>query len=621
MAPSFIFWTNMLINFGVSLSALTSLMLILGTGARRRLSQPFVLYAASVALVGVGSTLAGLSFWLDSRGMSSGEGLGAPLFWMKLAAIGVCFWGPSLFAFSSAYVEALCAEDGTRRGVGRSGKRAHRSIVLVGFAAAIGLVALVLIDQVMVQPGRSEVGVSHLAFTRLGYIAFLFSILYGLLALTLFGRNRHLLGARSLAVGTAVWLAVSITAVLARMELAVGALTLGGCVAIGAYAVLEFRVFNPLRTAAARLEEGVSKRTRELQRAKDQVQRQYEQQLSVAQISREIAQISDPNAMLARLVELIHNRLGYHHIYVFQPDRTNHYLVVKAAAGTTARTILESGYRLRIGGESLAGRVAAEHRPRIAGGKGDDTIYLGDPALPGARAEMAVPMVIGGEVLGVLDLQSIHYETFSEEDFVLLTTLADQAAVTLNKCRLLGETEAALAEVEKAQRQYVSRAWHSSLGGARIAPAFRYSDSEGVVPTHLRDACTPQISQAAMTHNMVDSNGDTAQAGVAIPITLRGQVIGALQLRRKSGRPWQPEELEAVKELTDRLGLALETARLSEEAQRHAAHQRFAAEITTRMQESLNIDSILRTAVKEIGGALNLSDITIQLKTDGEQKP
>jgi GAF domain-containing protein len=617
MPTSVTFWVNALCGFGVSLTALASLLLILGTGPRQRINQAFALFAAATTLVGVGSAVTSATFWLGSRRVPRSEGLGTPLLWLELAAAGLFFLGPSLLTFGIVYIETLYGDAEKRHhDVGRSDTRIFKLIASAGFLAGFGLLILMLGGRNASDANPNEAGLLYHDLTRLGQLAFLGSGIQGLLALTIFWRNRRLLGGTPLFVSTAVWLIASAVTVSGNAGFPAATLALWVCVLVAGYEVLNVRIFNPFRTLNGRLETAVSERTRELQRERDRLQRINDQQHRAGQIIRDVAQITDPDIMLARLVELIHDRLGYHHIYVFLPDQSNQYLTINAAAGTTARSILESDYRLRIGGNSLAGRVAAQHRPTIAGSQGDDSVYLGDPALPGARAELAVPLVAGERLLGVLDLQSIQFEAFSEEDLVVMTTLGTQLAVALDHCRLLNETEATLAEVEKVQRRYVNHAWQSATGGTTGAPAFSFTHNDGVVPTSISAAWTHEIAQVAVSGQAVRSNGNSEQASVAMPITVRGQIIGALQLRHKPGRTWQADELGAVQDLADRLGSALETARLAEEAQRHAAHERFAATITARMQESLNIDTILRTAVGEIGDALGLSDVAIQLNHD-----
>ncbi len=75
---------------------------------------------------------------------------------------------------------------------------------------------------------------------------------------------------------------------------------------------------------------------------------------------------------------------------------------------------------------------------------------------------------------------------------------------------------------------------------------------------------------------------------LAVPVKLRGVAIGVLGFHREqaAGR-WRPEEIAAAETVAERLALAVENARLLEEAQRRARRERLAAEITARIRASL----------------------------------
>jgi GAF domain-containing protein len=102
---------------------------------------------------------------------------------------------------------------------------------------------------------------------------------------------------------------------------------------------------------------------------------------------------------------------------------------------------------------------------------------------------------------------------------------------------------------------------------------------------------------------------------LAIPIKERGQIIGYLyaQKPRKSGK-WLSEEIELAKTLSDQLEVALESARLYRDTQLLAEQERLVSDITSRMRQSLDIESVLKTAVKEIRSALDIPKVTIRLK-------
>jgi GAF domain-containing protein len=99
---------------------------------------------------------------------------------------------------------------------------------------------------------------------------------------------------------------------------------------------------------------------------------------------------------------------------------------------------------------------------------------------------------------------------------------------------------------------------------------------------------------------------------LAVPITLRDQVIGALNLRFEDEYV-APETVSLIQEITNRLALTLENARLLEESQRRAARERLTGEVTARMRETLDVDRVLQTAVREMRAILNLAEAEVQM--------
>jgi GAF domain-containing protein len=107
-------------------------------------------------------------------------------------------------------------------------------------------------------------------------------------------------------------------------------------------------------------------------------------------------------------------------------------------------------------------------------------------------------------------------------------------------------------------------------------------------------------------------------AMVNIPLHAGDRAIGFIRVDRSTAGPYSPTTLELYGALADQASVALERARLLDETQRRAAQERLVAGITTRIRSSTNVDTILRTALQELGHALGASDGLIQLNvSDG----
>jgi GAF domain-containing protein len=605
MSPSAIFWLDLLISSISGTVALALLLLVLSTGLRQRLNQTFGLFAASAALSGFSSAITSLTLSFS---------IGRPIFWTELASAGVYFVGPALFAFAASYGSIWTNTSGQQT---EPSKRNWRTVATtIGFVVGLAMLPMLFSHNIVSQVYLDQSGLYYSELTTLGYAIAVGPLLFEALALLLFWQHRHRLGGTSLAASTAILLIGRLLGTLVPIPFPIISFTFAIGLMVMGYAMTNRQIFNPLRTLTGQLESQVAQRTLELQQARDKLQRLNEQQQKVAEINREVAQAATPVEMLHTLVELIHNRLGHHHIYVYQPDESHQYLVIQAAAGTTARTVMERKHQIQIGGLCLAGQVAVENRPRLATAEGDDAVYFGDTALPSARAEIALPLLVGNRLLGVLDIQSIYADAFSDQDLNVLASLAAQVAVTLDHARLLQQREAALAELGKVQQQYLRQAWQSTLGRQADAPAYVYAAGDGVKATSLHTAASPEIAQATReSQALVSGEQDNPATTLTLPIFLRNQIIGALQLQHKPGRAWQPDDIDTLGNITERLGPALETARLSEEAQRRVAHERFIREISDRMQRATDMKSLMRITAEELNTVLSASRTYVRLGT------
>jgi GAF domain-containing protein len=109
---------------------------------------------------------------------------------------------------------------------------------------------------------------------------------------------------------------------------------------------------------------------------------------------------------------------------------------------------------------------------------------------------------------------------------------------------------------------------------------------------------------------------------LAIPLRIGGQVIGVVDGRKSDGSGrWTEEEVELLGSLAEQLDVALEGARLYRDTQRRAARDRLIGDITARVRETLDVDTVLQTAIQEIGDALNIAEVEVRMGTSTQQQP
>jgi GAF domain-containing protein len=109
---------------------------------------------------------------------------------------------------------------------------------------------------------------------------------------------------------------------------------------------------------------------------------------------------------------------------------------------------------------------------------------------------------------------------------------------------------------------------------------------------------------------------DGNAATLALPIRLRDEVVGVMDIHVPDGHDWDPDEVDIARAVADRLSLALESATLLQSTQRRAEIERITADISGKVSASINLRNVLQTAVEELGHALPGSEIIIQFQSD-----
>ncbi len=154
---------------------------------------------------------------------------------------------------------------------------------------------------------------------------------------------------------------------------------------------------------------------------------------TIAQVLRSILSILDLDHLLVEVVQLIRERFGYAHIHIFTLDSATGEAVFRASTDPDNPFWQKRGGRISLD-EGLVGWVARQGEPVIVGDVHQDPRWLPDQS--DVTSEVAVPLKVAGQVVGVLDVQSDEAEAFDAEDVFILRTLADQLAMALENARL-----------------------------------------------------------------------------------------------------------------------------------------------------------------------------------------
>ena len=354
------------------------------------------------------------------------------------------------------------------------------------------------------------------------------------------------------------------------------------------------------------LDANVSARTAELNQRTELIE-------TAGHIAREISQISDLDTLLPETVNSVRDRFGFYHAGIFMVDERGEFAVLKAATGEAGRLMLSNKHQLKVGAEGIVGYVTSHGEARIALDVGADAVHFRNPILPDTHSEMALPIIINGNTIGALDVQSKQENAFTLEDARILQSVADQLAVAIDKARLVEELHHSVEELESGMRQYTQRSWRSYLRTARQRKSYRMRQSnlEDNPPT------AEEARQAYRTNQMVvrtvtDETTGKSKTIVALPILLRNQVLGTLDIHFDGGNI-SKDIVPLLETITGRLALAIENTRLLEENQMRADREHLVGDISAKIRSSTDVNHILRTAAAELGRSLGASEVLVAL--------
>lgn len=379
---------------------------------------------------------------------------------------------------------------------------------------------------------------------------------------------------------------------------------------IGALAQAFNRMTGQLRQLIGSLEQRVAERTRDLEQRSAYLE-------ASAEVGRAAASILEADRLIQQVVELIRDRFDLYYTGLFLVDEAGEWAVLEAGTGEAGRKMLAQEHRLRVGGDSMIGQCVIHSEARIALDVGEEAVHFDNPLLPETRSEGALPLRSRGRTIGALTIQSTEEAAFDRDTITVLQTMADQVAVALDNARLFTEVDEALEAERRAYGEISREAW-SELLRVRTDWGYRYAPAQGTIAPANGD-WQPEMLQAARAGEIVRKKDGDGKTALAVPLKIRGEVIGILDFRKEeAGQAWADEEIALLTELAEQLSLALEGARLYQDTQRRAVRERLIGEITGRMRQTLDLETVLHTAVREIGETLELATVDVQLLAEDD---
>jgi GAF domain-containing protein/HAMP domain-containing protein len=383
---------------------------------------------------------------------------------------------------------------------------------------------------------------------------------------------------------------------------------------------------------------------------------------TAAEVAQGIASTRNLDELLKKTVSLIYERFEYYHTGIFLLDRSGRYAVLRAAESPKADEMLGSGHRLAVGSSSVIGWVTANNEPRVVTEDSDDPAQYRNEFLPETRAEAGIPISLGDQVLGALNVQSQKINAFDAEAIATMKTLASQIAAAIQNINLADSTQVDLKELEVLYRAslQISEAKSQAEVADKVGLAMRqlslvtsvyFSQSGQLTLVHAYNPDEPDFEITPAMQQLNFSSDDLAEAlamgpiitelgrnkstapdaltrlprqlgcktAAFIPLSSGEKIYGLLTLGSTNLQRLSPVTVQPYLNLADTITSGLERAIAEENVQRRIKELEAISRATQNISAVDNLDnlySVLHDELRQSLGDYNFLIALYQKSTD-----
>ena len=335
---------------------------------------------------------------------------------------------------------------------------------------------------------------------------------------------------------------------------------------------------------------------------------------------------ADEQALFTRTINLLRDELQFTFAQVFLTDSN----------GDVQRRIYSGFGLIQITDEASDEQAYSAIREAV---RNHDVLLLDQQSsalrrshlLAGIRSGALVPLYDAGTTIGVLDVQSEDADAFSAVQLDIVRLLASQLSTALTQLRsiqsirsdvqeqeeIIARQRRRLRELERTEQRTTQRGWSNyfeqRMGGQVIGYNLNLLQNH-VEPSHsLNDAMQESLQSGDL---VIRKDAERNEQHLSLPIVLADKTLGAISLTLPANRVISPRQQDMMRNVIQRLALALENRRLVEQSQALAQREAKANQVASKLLATTDMQSVLRTAAQDFNEALGAVQTHIYLEAD-----
>ena len=361
--------------------------------------------------------------------------------------------------------------------------------------------------------------------------------------------------------------------------------------------------FSPINATINALAEEVQGLNTQLEHRVQERLKDLEATVEVGRLATTAA--TDAATLMPRLVNTIAERFNLYYVQVYDIDEAERYANLRAATGRVGTQLLKQKHRLDLEEISIVGRAVQSRRSVLVENTETSTIFFPNALLADTRSELAVPLLSGDRLLGILDMQATVAETFNNENVFVFEAMATQIASVLRSNAAFEEARQAIARADELNQRLVRENWEGYLG--RVSQGGRLG--------YQYDLEAPaRLDNAAALDSGLPVDGSVSKQ--VVPIHLGAQQIGNILVGESGEKTWSDDELRLVQAVAARVAQSIEQLRAFDETETRARELAIVAEVSTRATSTLNIDELLQSVADLTKESFGLYHAHIYLVSD-----